>query len=148
MMLATPTAPTISATAPEPEEEAVERACGRGPCGEHVGRLAGGRLVGCLGVGGLREQRLHGGLVTGGGAAVDRAGRAGFLLAVDDADIAEILLGGRITDQGADVDVGLERRGPPVCSATKWPHLCIAALRMVMPPGLLEDGIRVVSRRG
>src|SRR5439155_18407651 len=48
---------------------------------------------------------------TGGGAHVDRARRAGLLLAANDADIAEIRLGGRIPDEGADVDVGLERRG-------------------------------------
>src|SRR5437764_5235847 len=30
----------------------------------------------------------------------------------------------------------------------KWPHLCVAALRMVMPPGLLADGILVVSMSG
>src|SRR5262249_11035595 len=37
---------------------------------------------------------------------------------------------------------------PPTTSATRWPHLRIAALRMVIPPGLLEDGIRVVSTMG
>src|SRR5579884_3851270 len=30
---------------------------------------------------------------------------------------------------------------PPVCSARRWPHVCVAALRMVMPPGLLDDGM-------
>ena len=49
--------------------------------------------------------------MSGGGADVDRGRRAGVLLAVDDADIAKILLGGGIPDQDADVDVGLERRG-------------------------------------
>ena len=33
------------------------------------------------------------------------------LLAVDDADIAEVPLGGRVADQGAVVDVGRQRRG-------------------------------------
>src|SRR5438105_1148941 len=36
----------------------------------------------------------------------------------------------------------------PTCSAMKWPHVCVAALRMVMPPGLLADGILVVSMSG
>jgi hypothetical protein len=67
MMLATPTARTISATTPNPEKEAAERPRRSGPGGEHVGRLAHVHLVRRLGVGGLREQRLHRRLMTGGG---------------------------------------------------------------------------------
>jgi hypothetical protein len=44
-------------------------------------------------VGVRREQRLHRRLVTGGGAHVDPARRAGLPRAVDDADVAEELLG-------------------------------------------------------
>ena len=95
----------------EPEEEAVERPGRGGAGGEHVGGLADVDLVGCLGVGGRREQRLHRGLVAGGGAHVDRARRAGLLLAADDADVAEVPLGGRVADEGAGVDVGRQRRG-------------------------------------
>ena len=96
---------------PEPEEEAVERPRRGGPGGEHVGRLADVDLVGCLGVGGRREQRLHRGDVVGVRAHVDGARRAGLLLALDEADVAEVPLGGRIADQRAVVDVGLQRRG-------------------------------------
>ena len=82
----------------EPEKEAIERPRRGGPGSEHIGRLAHGRLVRRLGVGGLREQRLNCCLMTGGGAHVDGARRACLCLAADYADIAEILLGGRITD--------------------------------------------------
>jgi hypothetical protein len=58
MMLATPTAPDQCHRS-EAEEKAVECPCCCGSGGEHVGRLADGRLVRCLGIGGLREQRLH-----------------------------------------------------------------------------------------
>src|SRR5262249_3370176 len=37
---------------------------------------------------------------------------------------------------------------PPAASFRIPPHACVAALRIVMPPGLLEDGIFVVSIRG
>ena len=80
-----------------------------GPGGEHVGRLADVHLVRCRGVGGLREQRLHRRLVTGGGAHVDRARRAGLVLAAVDAEVAEVLLGGWVADEGAGVDVGGQR---------------------------------------
>ena len=96
---------------PEPEEEAVERSGRGGAGGERVGGLADVDLVGCLGVGGRREQRLHRGDVVGVRAHVDRARRAGLLLALDEADVAEVPLGGRVADQGAVVDVGLQRRG-------------------------------------
>jgi hypothetical protein len=59
MMLATADGTRDQCHGSEPEEEAVE-------C----------RLVGGFRVGGLREQCLHGRLVTGGGAHVDRARRA------------------------------------------------------------------------
>jgi hypothetical protein len=44
-------------------------------------------------------------------AHVDGARRAGFPLALDQADVTEVPLGGRVADQGAVVDVGLQRRG-------------------------------------
>src|SRR4051812_21755176 len=93
MMLATPTAPTISATIPRPRNR-LSNARGRGGAGgEHVGRLADVDLVGRLGVGGRRKQLLHGGDVVGVGAHVDRARRAGPALTLRQADEAEVPLG-------------------------------------------------------
>src|SRR3954453_17775386 len=129
MMLATPTAPTIRATIPSPRKRlsnapaAAARAVSTsdggltltslGACGL-AGGEAGGRgvdvdLVGRLRVGGRREQRLRRGLVAGGGAHVDRARRAGLLLAPGHADVAEGPLGGGVADEGAGVDVGGQR---------------------------------------
>jgi hypothetical protein len=79
--------------------------------------------------------------VTGGGTYVDRARRAGLLFAADDTDVAEVRLGGRITGQGADVDVGLERRGvqdardgePP--AAQPDPPLGVDAVDAQLPRG-------------
>jgi hypothetical protein len=44
-------------------------------------------------------------------AHVDGARRAGFPLALDEADVTDVPLGGRVADQRAAVDVGLQRRG-------------------------------------
>ena len=76
-MLATPGADDQGHDA-EAEEEAVERSGRGGAGGEHVGGLADVDLVGCLGVGGRREQRLHLGDMVGVRAHVDGARRAGL----------------------------------------------------------------------
>ena len=111
MMLATPTAPTISATTPSPRK----RLSNAPAAAARAVSASDGWLTltssGACGVGGRREQRLHRRDMVGVRAHVDRARRAGLPLALDEADVAEVPLGGRVADQSAGVDVGLQRRG-------------------------------------
>src|SRR5438132_5429359 len=90
MMLATPTAPTISATTPSPRKRLLNAPA----AAARAVRTSDGWLTaasyGASGSGCLRKQRLHRRLVSCGGADVDRARRAGVLLAADDADVAEV----------------------------------------------------------
>jgi hypothetical protein len=104
MMLATPIAPTSSATAPQAQEQRVEGA-GRASLGGQCGRGLGDvDLVRVLRVGLGAEQIVNGG---GGGLGADGAEVDLGRVPVE----AEIALGGGEPDQDRGVDLGARAAG-------------------------------------
>ena len=89
MMLATPTAPTISATTPSPRKRLSNAPAA---AARAVSASDGWLTFTSFGAwaGGLRQHRLHLRHMIGGGAHVDRARRARLLPAADQADVAEV----------------------------------------------------------
>jgi len=103
---------------PEVDEEAAERSDRGGAGGGRIEGLTDVDL-GDLGVGGRGEQRLHRHNVVGVRAHVDGARRASFPLALDQANVADLPLGGRVADHALLSMSGLASAPP---AAEPLPH--------------------------